>query len=187
MSIRARWGVGIAILLLVASCLFAALDRIVLKKTDQGNAFTKSRMLQLGQAVRTYFTEYGKAPLARLPTTQEHIVISDHTIIDALIGSEKESSPSGLNPRRISFLTAQTARGDPEAGFRAGLQIDSDGGGELFDPWGNHYRIRLDLDGDGKIPVPQWDALGTFIDADVIVWCPGPDGIDNTSDDITTW
>ncbi|MEQ1839003.1 MAG: hypothetical protein ABL994_01225 [Verrucomicrobiales bacterium] len=39
--------------------------------------------------------------------------------------------------------------------FRRGITLDEDGGGDLWDPWGNHYRVRFDADGNDRVANPD--------------------------------
>ena len=53
-----------------------------------------------------------------------------------------------------------------------------------FDPWGNPYRMRLDMDGDGLVTV------GTNrLDHTMVFWSVGPDGVDDfgSGDDLASW
>ena len=108
--------------------------------------------------------------------------------MDVLLASDKETGPDGLNPRQISFCSFRKAKPAGEGKFRRGLTLDADGGGELWDPWGNHYRIIMDTNFDNQIAAPPWVKEVKIIPQGVIVWSPGPDGDDNTAEDnIITW
>ncbi len=50
------------------------------------------------------------------------------------------------------------------------------------DPWGNVYQVRLDEAGNNSVTA----TAGPVKDV-VAVWSYGPDGIDNTKDDINSW
>ncbi len=72
--------------------------------------------------------------------------------------------------------------------FRSGITFDRHGGGELWDPWGNHYRVIMDTDGDGRVKAPEWFTKSEFIPQSVIVWSPGRDGDDATAEDnVVSW
>lgn len=59
---------------------------------------------------------------------------------------------------------------------------DESGKGVFLDPWGNVYRIGLDRNLDQQI-----DFNGKAYKARVLVYSLGPDGKDNTKDDIRTF
>jgi len=51
------------------------------------------------------------------------------------------------------------------------------------------YQITLDLDYDGKVRVPTCNDSGEFRDLSAVsaVWAAGPDGVENTEDDVRSW
>ena len=56
----------------------------------------------------------------------------------------------------------------------------------VVDGWGNFFRVRLDMDGDGSIENPCLDEAlegRAKLKARVIVWSPGKDGNDETWED----
>jgi len=58
-------------------------------------------------------------------------------------------------------------------------------GATFYDQWGNLYRIRTDLDGDGRVPDPSGSGE---IEETLLVWSAGPDGdFDTWEDNIKTW
>lgn len=72
--------------------------------------------------------------------------------------------------------------------FRSGITFDEHGGGELWDAWGNHYRVIMDTDGDAQVKAPDWFTEAEVIPQSVIVWSPGPDGKDSTAEDnVISW
>jgi hypothetical protein len=99
--------------------------------------------------------------------------------MDVLFGSDTQKKPGGRNPRGIAFYIDRAAKPMGEGRFRRGVTLDENGDGELWDPWGNHYRLRLDTNGDGKIENPA--APGTQLPESIAVWSAGPDG------DFETW
>lgn len=123
--------------------------------------------------IKSYKTEY-----LRLP----NIASSDATVIEtrgpllAILLAEDTAQ----NSRQIRFW-------DPpgfKAQNRAGAARTSQGEWELRDPWGNFYRIQLDVDEDGRISNPAKGARADEPDvliSDVIVYSAGADG------DFATW
>lgn len=55
--------------------------------------------------------------------------------------------------------------------------------GEYLDHWGNEYRFVLDHDYNNRVTPQGREPL----DREVAVWSLGPDGVNNTDDDITSW
>jgi len=156
------------------------------KKYTSHQPQAKNDAMQVRQAIETYFTEYHQYPVENATIeTPSHAILSDHKLMDILLGSDAAASPGGLNPRGIVFFAGRKARGKPP---KSGVALDVDGRGELFDLWGNHYRVLIDLNADDQIAAPSWAKDQTPIPQSVIVWSPGPDGKDETEDDnITTW
>lgn len=64
------------------------------------------------------------------------------------------------NPRKIQFIETGIAE---------------------TDPWGNSYRIALDLDYDGNIADDKIYGSGELV-KEVVVWSRGPDGSDSSTD-----
>jgi hypothetical protein len=139
-----------------------------------------STAYSIKNSIGSYYTEYRKFPVPETET-MEGGYLTDETIMNVLV-----SGPTDLNPRKIVFYSGRVAKpvGGDAAGkeFRFGISEEA-GNFKLWDPWGNQYRIGLDLDGDGKVKGPS----GAEIQDSVIVWSPGPDGTDATDDDIATW
>ncbi len=52
----------------------------------------------------------------------------------------------------------------------------------LRDPWGELLSIRLDTDLDGEVTTPHGQ-----VDKYVAIWSKGPDGVEDTRDDIKSW
>ena len=100
------------------------------------------------------------------------------------MAAEASSEDDLLNPRNKSFYGGRKA----SKNGKGGVALNRDGSGELFDPWGNHYRVIMDTNRDDQITPPAWTGLKEPIKQSVIVWSPGPDGKDETADDnIASW
>ena len=82
-----------------------------------------------------------------------------------------------MNSNRVVFLDVAAA----SPGF-SGLN----GRGEFVDPWGNAYRIVLDLDYDGVCEVSD-SVYGRVQGEGVIAWSCGPDGKSDNEDDLQSW
>ncbi len=149
-----------------------------------GKASAMNSAYNLKSAISAYFTEYRKYP-AEKGGDENDVIFSDHKLMDILLASDS----STLNPRRIPFFSSKAAKAMGDGKYRSGVLLDENGGGELWDPWGNHYRIRLDLDYNGRIERPAWDRENgaDHLPQSILVWSPGKDGIEGTKDDIKTW
>jgi hypothetical protein len=138
----------------------------------------------LRNAITAYRTEYDEYPL--LDPANDLTINSGHALMDIVLGSDAQMVPGGRNPRGIIFYTDKAAKPFAEGRFRRGVTLDENGGGELWDPWGNHYRLRLDTNGDGKIENPA--APGTQLPVSIAVWSAGRDGdFETWADNVTSW
>jgi len=157
-----------------------------LARAEKTNA--QNTAYNLKTSISAYYTEYRKYPVGQDRKEGEELR-SNHEIMDVLLGSDTAAKEGGLNTRKIVFFTGRAARPMENGEYRKGVKLDSKGGGgELWDPWGNHYFIRLDLDYNDKIDKPKWDKE---IDAEdlpksILIWSAGKDGIPGTKDDIKT-
>jgi prepilin-type N-terminal cleavage/methylation domain-containing protein len=150
----------IAIILLLAGLLLPAI-RKALEKAEQGKARTVVQ--GLATAMSAYYTEY-----AKWPNSGNGTLNTDANFLQLLQGSDITASSFQGNPRRISFFEAKS---------------DDIVGGELRDPWNRTYRVRFDHDYDNIVADPS----GANVRAGVLVWSAGPDGVDNTKDDLKSW
>lgn len=148
----------------------------------------KNDAIQLKNGISSYFTEYRRYPIESLPSESDATVRSNHELMDILLGSDSTKGPGGLNSRAIPFYFGAKAKPMEDGRFRKGITPNTHGGGELWDPWGNHYRVIMDTDGDGQVKAPDWFMESEFIPQGVIVWSPGPDGDDATAEDnVVSW
>ena len=138
----------------------------------------------LKNAIAAYQTEYREYPLP--DSANDLTVESGHALMEVLFGSDAQKAPGGRNPRGIAFYTDRAAKPYRDGRFRKGITLDDSGACELWDPWGNHYRVRFDTNGDGKVENPE--APGTHVPEPIAVWSAGPDGDFETWDDnVKNW
>ena len=143
----------------------------------------------LKPAIASYYAEYRHFPTRQTgPESAAAPIQSDHTLMDILLASDRETGPDGLNQRRHVTFSGGRARPMGNGKFRSGVRLDENGGGTLWDPWGNHYRVIVDLNADSRVPAPEFVEDVPFLPQDIIVWSPGKDGDDATAmDNVTTW
>ena len=157
----------------------------------------KNDTLQTVNAVKAYNTEYGKYPTTATTDTQL-------TNADAATLLNELRVPTGytpiMNPRKIVFLELPDAKkgrkiwmpwNKRETTKKSGINAK----GEWLDPWGNPYKVMLDVDYNGQLTNPYATNAGdkTLVTG-VIVWSMGRDGKTNTDknhkdakDDVISW
>lgn len=59
--------------------------------------------LQVKVAISAYYTEYWRYPVNH-EEVKDGDFLSDHVLMDVLLGSEKAAEENGLNPLRIAFF-----------------------------------------------------------------------------------
>lgn len=145
--------------------------------------------LQLKNAIAAYFTEYRKYPVHNpTPESGANPSPSDEALMDPLLAADSEAGRGGLNPRQIPFYSGAKAKPLGNGRYRKGVQSNANGGGTLWDPWGEMYRVVMDTDYNNRISSPTFVDDTPFIAQGVIVWSAGEDNDDNDStDNVVTW
>lgn len=171
------------ILILAGAMTPAALK--VLAKAKEKNA--EQTALELVNSISTYQSEYRRNPVESKQQSGADVQLeSDEGLMNILLGQEGNRN----NPSGQSFFNGKNAKGNPPVN---GVVFNPDGGGRLYDPWGNLYRVMLDTDNNKRV-VPPFKKLGmagaNMVGKSVIVWSLGPDGIEGgegAKDNIVTW
>lgn len=166
-------GCGVLLILIIA-----IVARNVIRNVEKVHAESTAYVLKT--AIANYYTEYRKYPVPDgIPESKGFL--SDHGVMDVLLGKD--------TPRKIVFITGLKAKSMGGGKYRKGFVFTLGGGGELWDPWGNYYHIRLDLNLDGKVKNPLWDKSSgsAVLPESILIWSAGKDGIEGTKDDINTW
>ncbi len=181
--------VVIAIIGILAGLMFPAATG-VLAKAERAHA--ENTAYNLKNAISAYFTEYRKYPVDPSNSSETDEIRTDNRLMDILLGADSQKTGSGaLNPRGIAFYTDKAAKPMGGGKYRKGITLQSDGGGELWDPWGEHYYVRMDLDYNNRTERPNWDQGGSkseVLPESILVWSGGKDEDDSTpSDNIKTW
>ena len=181
--------VVIAIIAVLAGLAFPAL-RGVLDRTKKVQA--KNDTVQIVTAVKAYYTEYGRYPLATWEQSHDVTFAAD-SYQDQLFnvlranGSGRDnpasSSPDdNQNPRRIRFLSVPDAKSGTNP--RGGIVPDSAPSrqGMFVDPWGTPYIVRIDGNYDQSLNNPYGSNAGSSVlREDVLAWSVGKDGASSST------
>jgi prepilin-type N-terminal cleavage/methylation domain-containing protein len=180
--------VVIAIIALLAGLMFPATSG-ALRKAEETHATNTAYNLK--NSISAYYTEYRKFPVDPSQTSDETPLRTDHELMDVLLGSDSQAEDGGLNPRRIAFYAGKQAKPTGQAGkYRKGVTLEEDGGGELWDPYGDYYYVRLDLDYNNRVPKPTWDEKtdASQLPEQILIWSAGKDNDETLAkDNIKTW
>ncbi len=154
--------VVVAILMLLAGLILAA----VTLARDRAKVLRARRdVAQLKSAWDTYYADYNAFPDPAQIGGNSLVMgymATGRDVIQILRGLENHH---GQNPKGIPYMD-----------FHQNTTY-------FNDPWGNPYRIALDADYDGDVSVPGNNALRMSVAA----WSAGPDGRDDTDDDVRSW
>ena len=188
----------IAILIGLAFPVFQSVQNSA-KRTQAKNDIT-----QLVTAVNAFYTEYGRYPLT--PATSADTTYSAGSTNKLL--NELRNVGAAENARGITFITPPDAKDEnkPRSGIASkdvtvsGIAIK---GGELVDPWGTPYNVRVDTDYDNFVDNPYSSNAGTAknpagtlaVQAGVIVWSLGKNqaggsgdkNLGDNKDDVISW
>jgi len=162
--------VVIAITALLAGLIFPAITK-GLNTAKQNTAMTEARTL--AGAIEMFYKDYGYLPVPAedqglpkgTPDTFNFDVEDSKKIIQVLVADPQNyNEKHQLNPRKKNYLDADVAIVD----------------GEMLDPWGSQYVIKLDRDYDGKVAV---DSSDPKYNTRAVVVSPGRDQELNTPED----
>jgi prepilin-type N-terminal cleavage/methylation domain-containing protein len=178
----------IAIIGVLAGLLFPAIKNALLRAEV---AKAQQAVNGLATGFKSYYTEYGKWPIAYSgtgPFSYEDFIV-DQNLVALLSGQDpssstylptpnpaawKDSPPGGSygsspsatiqgNTRKIVFLEFKKA--------------DLDSSGRFVDPWGKPYHFRLDVNYQNSIYNPFSLQTSTYaVTNGLLIWSVGPDG-----------
>lgn len=168
----------IAIIAVLMGLLFPAVSSV---KESARKAQAKNDATQIVTAVKAYYTEYGKYPVATgagaaADTTFGSGGTNNKDLFDVLRAIPPVPPAPLLNPRQIVFLEPPVAKPNSR---RGGIIPDGEtGAGEFYDPWGSPFLIRIDTDYNNTIEVNPYtdNPGGEPVRTGVIVWALGKDG-----------
>lgn len=170
----------IAIIAVLMGLLFPAISGV---KETAKKAQAKNDAVGILNAVKSYYTEYGKYPLATPGADTEKGDISA-TLLQTLTATEP-ASPTMLNPRKISFMEIPAAKTN-SSGKEPKSGLD---GGTFYDPWGKSYQIIIDGDYNNEVTSPA--TSDGKLNTGVLVWSLGKDETLETGkgkgDDVYSW
>ena len=147
----------------------------------------KNDLSQIVTAVKAYYTEYGRFPLAPSWEQNHDVTFAADSYQDQLMnvlrangsGRDNPSSTStddNENPRRIAFLSPPIAKSATAPKGGVAPDTASSYAGMYVDPWGNVYNVRIDGNYDRSLPNPYGSNAGpALLREDVIAWSAGRD------------
>ena len=178
----------IAIIGVLVALLFPAV-KSALTKAEASKA--AAGVTSLSTAFRSYYTEYGKWPIA--DTAPNHSYIIDKNFVAMLQGANSTIVNVPLGPGEPAFgapfnpVGTATLQGNPHGiHFLDFKQADLDNAGNFVDPWKVPYYCRFDVAYANTVIDPLTGGGGTTnfnFNIGFVVWSAGPDGqYDNTGD-----
>ena len=184
--------VVIAIIAILVGLLFPAFKAV---QTQARQTQAKNDLTQFVNAVNSFYTEYGKYPIA----TNDNTIGPDNSGLMYTLRADSTNANSNpnvnntTNPRVIVFINPPYVKNDTVGQRRSGVSPTD---GRYYDPWGSPYRIVIDGDYSNTInPNPYTANTGagpTPLNIGVIAWSWGPDQTQGTtnfsaSDDVISW
>ncbi len=175
----AFWGIALGSLSVAVFLLLAAIWITSLFSADFAAAINTQKHAEVrrvfGNLRRAIVLSHREYQIYPLLGNERTIYRTDRVLMDPLLGE---------NERGIVFFSGRTARLDDEGRPFRGVHVDGEGHHQLLDPWGNLYRVKLDLDYDGFVQAPHGPA---DIAEPVLIWSSGADGEEGTGDDLKSW
>jgi prepilin-type N-terminal cleavage/methylation domain-containing protein len=152
--------VVIVIIGILAGLLFPALRGARLQAQK---AKARTEVQSIHTAIKAYYAEYGRLPANSGMGSADSFGdewfdgAAARNVIRVLIGQ----NVNNLNQRQMVFLEGK------------GIQTGGANAGEFLDPWGNQYKIKLDMNYNGKL---EYFSGVETIPASAIVVSFGPSG-----------
>ena len=177
--------VVISIIALLVTGAFGAYG-FVMEKAKKADA--QAAAMAVYNAVDQYHTEYDYLPQpssATKGTDCDSDTSAEELLITILLGKDETQ-----NSRRTNFL-GDIKDASYKNGKHLGGMVREAESNALVDPWGSHYKVRLDLDLDEKVENPNDKdvASGTKkVHKQCIVWSIGKDLDEKIwKDNVSTW
>lgn len=178
----------ITIIALLASIAVPTAN-IIMRKAKE--AQTRTLMVGLVNAIKSYQTEYNRFPSDPTVTAETEIELdatnygSTYSLMKTLTPDKSIAAPV-LNPRMITFFEPPIAKTDNSYGRTTT--------GKLQDSWGTNIRVLFDTDFDDRLKSPYF-GIDTneleYLPTTVIAWSYGDNKSMDTNvskkDDVKTW
>ena len=187
--------VVIAIIAILIGLLFPAF-KAVQNQARQTQA--KNDLTQIVNAVNAFYTEYGKYPLVAADTIYGPSGTPNNGLFNSLRGLVATS-----NPRQIVFISPPYVKTPANPRLGIATQVTTINGiavaiGDLVDPWGTPYNVKIDGNYDNQLANPYTADTGAgpgTLNIGVIGWSLGKDqagGAGNKNsgagdDDVISW
>jgi prepilin-type N-terminal cleavage/methylation domain-containing protein len=174
--------VVIMIIGILAGVSYAALGAV--KKTALKTK-ARSDVNQIAAAIGNYFMEYNKYPIPGGGDSDSDIE-TDQAFMSILMGFDPE-----MNPRGTSYIEPKAANNGV-----SGMISPGGGPGDLVDPWGKRFKVKMDGNYDKEVDNPNPSGDNRTLYQRVLVWSTGPDreedstqaiGGDLWRDNLTNW
>lgn len=180
--------VVVTIIAMLAAGAYGAYS-IMLEKGKAVDA--RGAMTTVQNGITSFERDYDRLPnptSATKGTDCETDTGSEENLIGVLKGLE---SSVDQNPRRTDYLGEIKEAKIVKDQKLAGLYRETEETIGLYDPWGSVYKMKLDLDGDGKLENPDTSAASggsATLHKTVIIYSPGKDKDPMTwKDNVSSW
>lgn len=143
----------VAVIAILVAMLFPAIGA-VRKKADRAKAQAEAN--SIASAIKSYYTEYGKWPVAATSQGGADKVYTNNADIVRVLLANNADDPNlndVLNPRKIVFLDGRNTMKNGTPGIGPDFNY--------CDPWGKPYVIAMDLNYDNKVDVSSSPVSGS--------------------------
>ena len=195
--------VVIAIIAILIGLLFPAFSAV---QNQARQTQAKNDLTQIVNAVNAFYTDYGKYPLVTADTTYGPGGTANNLLFNVLRGIDTTN-----NPRQIVFISPPYVKNpaNPRSAIATqatNINLISVAIGDLVDPWGTPYNVRIDGNYDNQVANAYTDgsAGGSStttppyaLSSGVVAWSFGKDQAIGTrtppnasftnSDDVISW
>lgn len=185
--------VVISIIAVLAGLLFPAMGAVrnMARKTSAKNDVT-----QIVNAVKMFYTEYGRYPVPS-GTTGVYNTGSANGTLMATLRYVDNATVNGLNPRKIRFLEIPNAKNG-----RSGLELTGSGTtatpgatADWKDPWGHSYEVLIDANYSGSVgsvTIPKHTTNTTAypaatVQTEVVAYSKGNPDNKGAADPVVSW
>jgi prepilin-type N-terminal cleavage/methylation domain-containing protein len=144
--------VVIAIIAILIGLLFPAFKGV---QNQAKQTQAKNDLTQIVNAVNAFYTDYGKYPLVTADTTYGLGGTANNLLFNEL----RSTATATQNPRQIVFISPPDVKNPANPRSGIALQATTINGvsvaaGDLVDPWGTPYNVRIDGGYDNSVANP---------------------------------